>query len=112
MKLQVLSVAWHFMETAFKILLSIFLLTLLGCRRDFSEQPTHNVLLFKDKFGIYTYDPILKQEKEIYKAIANEIFLREPVKVSGDTLQFAVKGELKVSTENNGIEQYTKKSTR
>lgn len=97
------------METSFKILLSIFLFTLSSCVGDFSEPPAHKVLLFKDKFGIYTYDPILKQEKEIYKATTNEIFLREPVKTFGDTLQFAVKGELKVSTQNNGIEQYTKK---
>ena len=97
------------METVFKVLLLAFSVTLFGCGSNFSELPAHKVLLFKDKFGIYSYDPTSKQDKKIYKATANEIFLREPVKVFGDTLVFAVKGELKVSTQNNGVERYTKK---
>jgi hypothetical protein len=97
------------METVFKVLLSTITLTLFGCRNSFSELPAHKILLFKDKFGIYTYDPKTKDGKEVYEAAANEIFLPEPIKVSGDTLVFAVKGELQVSIQNNRIEHYTKK---
>jgi hypothetical protein len=66
-----------------------------------TNRPTQTILLFKDKDGIYEYDPIKKNEKIIYKATDNQVFLDEAYKIINDTLTFGLKGELTYSDSIN-----------
>ena len=67
--------------------------------------------LFKDKDGLYLYEPTIEKEKIIFKATEDQVFLNEPLKTSGDTLTFGVNGELvfvETSPTESGGERYFK----
>ena len=74
-------------------ILTIFIL--YGC----TIKPTQMVLLFKDKDGIYLFDPIKKKEKNVFRANNQQVFLDEPYKLSNDTLTFGIKGNLTFTDE-------------
>jgi len=67
--------------------------TLLSCT-GLTSQPKQSIYLFKDKDGLYLYDPTTDKEKIIYKASDNQVFLDEPFQLSNDTLTFGFSGEL------------------
>jgi hypothetical protein len=70
------------------------LTTLVSCSAGLSHKPKQNIFLFKDKDGLYQYDPTTDKEKVIFKASDKQVFLDEPYQLSGDTLTFGIKGEL------------------
>ena len=94
------------MKTFFNFLVLIAAVMLPGCGE--AQLPKQKIVLFKDKVGISLYDPDSQTKKVIYKT-SDQIFLKEPIALHKDTLVFAVRGELKTSSKNDGVEQYTKK---
>ena len=58
----------------------------LGCTLLTSNMPTQNVLLFKDKDGIYKFDFKTKTESLVLKVSKQGIFLNEPHVFKQDTL--------------------------
>lgn len=82
-----------------KIILTIFILS--SCGYGLMNKPTQTILLFKDKDGIYQFDPITGKEKIIYKATDKQIFLEEPYYRLNDTLTFGIKGDLTYTDTSN-----------
>lgn len=85
--------------------------TLLSCAGGLTSQPKQSIYLFKDKDGLYLYDPTTEKEKIIFKATDKQVFLDEPLKISGDTLTFGIMGELvfaETSPTESGGERYFK----
>jgi len=82
-----------------KIILTTFILS--SCSNGLSNKPTQTILLFKDKDGIYQFDPITEKEKIIYKATDKQIFLEEPYRLLNDTLTFGIKGDLTFTDTTN-----------
>jgi hypothetical protein len=90
------------------ILFSI-VVTVLSCATGQTSQPNQSILFFKDKDGLYLYDPTTQKEQMIFKASDKQIFLDEPYHLSGDTLTFGIKGELvfvETSHNESGGERY------
>lgn len=82
---------------------------LLSCAVGLTSQPKQSIYLFKDKDGLYLYDPTTEKEKIIFKATDKQVFLDEPLKISGDTLTFGIMGELvfaETSSTESGGERY------
>ena len=79
------------------------ILTILAFKGCLPRQtPNQSILLFKDKDGIYQYDPTKGKEKIIFKSTNTQIFLDEPFRLIGDTLTFGVEGKFSYSdTANN-----------
>jgi hypothetical protein len=69
-------------------------LILLGCSMRETNKPNQSIFLFKDKDGLYQYDPATDKEKNIFKASDKQIFIDEPCQLSNGTLTFGLKGEL------------------
>lgn len=85
--------------------------TLLSCTAGLTSQPKQSIYLSKDKDGLYLYDPTTEKEKNIFKATDKQVFLDEPLKISGDTLTFGIMGELvfaETSPTESGGERYFK----
>jgi hypothetical protein len=83
--------------------------TLLSCAIGQTSQPKQSIFLFKDKDGLYLYDPTTQKEKVIFKASDKQIFLDEPYHLSNDTLTFGLKGGLvfvETSPNESGGERY------
>ncbi len=92
-------------------ILFIIVSTLISCAERLTSHPNQSIYLFKDKDGLYLYDPTTGKEKFIFKATDKQVFLDEPLKISGDTLTFGVKGELvfaETSPTESGGERYFK----
>jgi hypothetical protein len=81
-------------QTTKLTLLIITVAILLSCAAGLTLQPKQSIYLFKDKDGLYSYDPTTDKEKIIFKATDKQVFLDEPLKISGDTLTFGIMGEL------------------
>jgi hypothetical protein len=99
------------MQTIKLTLLFLIVATLISCAARPTSPPKQSIFLFKDKDGLYLYDPTSDKEEIIYRATDNQIFLDEPIKISGDTLTFGVKGELvfaETSSTESGGETYFK----
>ena len=75
-----------------KIILTIFIVS--SCSGGLTNKPTEKIILFKDKDGIYEFDPTTEKEKTIFKASDKQLFLEEPYKLINDTLTFGLKGDL------------------
>jgi hypothetical protein len=91
------------------ILLFSLVSTLLSCSTDTTVIHCQSIYLFKDKDGLYLYDPQTDKEKIIFKATDNQVFLDEPIKIVGDTITFGIKGDLvfaKTSETESGGERY------
>lgn len=86
------------------------MITLVSCSTGLPHKPKQNILLFKDKDGLYQYDPTTEKEKLIFKASDNQVFLDEPYQLSGDTLTFGFSGEMTFTdtTEYSAGEKYFK----
>jgi hypothetical protein len=91
-------------------ILILTLLTLVSCSSRHALTIKQRVLLFKDKDGLYQYDPVTAKEKLIFKASDNQVFLDEPYQLSGDTLTFGFNGKLTFpdSTNYSAGEKYFK----
>jgi hypothetical protein len=93
------------------ILAWTFLTLLSSCTNELPFKPKQSIFLFKDKDGVYLYDPTTEKEKNIFKATDKQIFLVEPYQFSNDTLTFSFCGEL-INLNNNidksGDETYYK----
>ena len=90
-----------------KIILTTFILC--SCSNGLIVKPTQTILLFKDKDGIYQFNPITGKEKTIYKATDKQIFLEEPYLRVNDTLTFGIKGDLSFTDTTNystGVRYY------
>ena len=95
-------------KTKLTILLLI-VATLKSCVAGPTSRPKQSIYLFKDKDGLYLYDPVFDKEKLIFKAMEYQVFLDEPLKTSGDTLTFGINGELvfaEISPTESGGERY------
>ena len=90
------------------ILLTV--LALNSCSSGLTSKPIQLILLFKDKDGIYQFDPTTEKEKVIYKATEKQVFLDEPYKLINDTLTFGLDGELTYTdtTDHSVGEKYFK----
>ncbi|MFA7275141.1 MAG: hypothetical protein WC044_14820 [Crocinitomicaceae bacterium] len=74
-----------------------------------NDKLNQSIYLFKDKNGIYLYNPETKKEELIFKASNTQVFLDEPYSLFNDTLTFGIKGErefLQTSTTESGGERY------
>lgn len=99
------------MQTTKLTLFYLITATLISCALKPSSRPKQSVYLLKDKDGLYLYDSTSDKERLIFKATDNQIFLDEPIKISGDTLTFGIKGELvfaETSPTESGGERYFK----
>ncbi|MDD4150517.1 MAG: hypothetical protein PHE33_10855 [Bacteroidales bacterium] len=97
------------MKTIKLNILILIVTTLISCSAGLTSKPKQSIYLFKDKDGLYLYNPTASKEKIIFKATDKQVFLDEPLKVSGDTLTFGFKGELvfgKTSPTESGGERY------
>lgn len=85
--------------------------TLISCTNGLTSRPNQAIYLFKDKDGLYLYEPTTDREEIIYKASDNQVFLDEPYQLLGDTLTFGFKGELifaETSLNESARERYYK----
>lgn len=84
-------------------------MAMMSCAAGLTSKPKQSVYLFKDKDGLYLFDPATEKEKIIFKATEKQVFLDEPLKINGDTLTFGIKGELVFSEKSpteSEIERY------
>jgi hypothetical protein len=80
---------------------------LISCRH--KKILSQNIIIFKDKIGIYEYDSKQKKESLIFKANDKQIFLNEGCLFHNDTMTFAIKGDFKIShNQGERITQYFK----
>ena len=97
------------MQTRKLTILILTVATLISCVAELTSKPKQPIYLFKDKDGLYSYDPKTDKETIIFKASHKQVFLDEPLKISGDTLTFGIKGELvfaETSPSESGGERY------
>lgn len=97
------------MQTRKLTILILTVATLINCGARLTSQPKQSIYLFKDKDGLYSYDPKTNKETIIFKASDKQVFLDEPLKISGDTLTFGIKGDLvfsETSPSESGGERY------
>jgi len=97
------------MQTTKLAILFLIVATLISCAAGPTSRPKQSIYLFKDKDGLYLYDPTSDKGKIIFKATDMQVFLDEPLKISGDTLTFGIKGELvfaETSPTESGGERY------
>ena len=90
-------------------ILILTIATLISCAAGLNSQPKQLIYLFKDKVGLYSYDSTTDKETTIFKATDKQVFLDEPLRISGDTLTFGIKGELvftETSPTESGGERY------
>lgn len=85
-------------------LLLVFVPTLFGCKQKQKNILTQSIFIFKDKDGLYEYDPILKKEKLIFEALKEQFFLDKPCEFCNDTILIPIKGNYKKNDEKD----YTK----
>jgi len=98
-------------QTTKLTILILTVATLLSCSNGLTSRPKQSIYLFKDKDGLYVYNPTTYKETIIYKASDNQVFLDEPYRLSNDTLTFGFKGELvfaETSPSESGGERYSK----
>lgn len=97
------------MQTTKLTILLLIVATLKSCAVGPTSRPKQSIYLFKDKDGLYLYDSESDKEKFTFKATDYQVFLDEPLKTSGDTLTFGIKGELvfaETSPTESGGERY------
>lgn len=97
------------MQTRKLTILILTVATLISCAAGLTLQPKQSIYLFKDKDGLYSYDPKTDKETIIFKASDKQVFLEVPLIASGDTLTFGIKGELvfaETSPSESGGERY------
>ncbi len=101
----------HF-ERSMQAKLTILLLTVvifISCAVRLINQPKQPIYLFKDKDGLYIYNLTTGKEEIVFKVTNKQVFLDEPLKISGDTLTFGIKGDLvfaEISPTESGGERY------
>ncbi len=91
-----LNVISHFkkqMRTRTSLIFLTISVLLMSCGNRTSSKPEQSILLFKDKDGLYLYDPNAKKEKIVFKLEKDQIFLEEPCNFQHDTLIVGLKGE-------------------
>lgn len=69
-------------------------LTISSCSTVLTNIPQQEIFLFKDKDGIYLFNPATKKETIVFKVTNEQIFLDEPYQLENDTLIVGIKGEL------------------
>jgi hypothetical protein len=92
-----------------QIILILAVIVLLSCTRVMTSQTKQKIYLFKDKDGLYLYDPTTKKEKIIFKITDKQVFMEEPLKINDDTLTVGIEGELvfaQTSPTESGGERY------
>src|SRR6185437_7660258 len=92
-----------------KINLIITLLAVILLNSITSLAQNQDVLLFKDKDGLYLYTSSAAKEKLLFKANDKQIFLDEPYKLVNDVLTFGFAGTITHTISGyNSIEKYHK----
>jgi len=74
-------------------ILFLIIVTQLGCTNK-QDQLKQSIFLFKDKDGLYLYNPSTEKEKLIFKATDEQVFLDEPFQLSNDIITFGFGGKL------------------
>lgn len=84
--------------------------TIFSCSNRLTQKLNQSIFLFKDKDGLYQYEPTTGREIIIFKATDKQVFLDEPFQLSNDTLTFGFKGELThvYTSEYTSTEKYYK----
>src|SRR6185312_792029 len=91
-------------------LIALFLiLSLLNSINSLAQNPAQDILLFKDKDGLYVYNSSTATKKLLFKANEKQVFLDEPYKLSNDIVTFGFTGIVTHTISGyNSIEKYYK----
>jgi hypothetical protein len=97
-------------QTTKLTILILTVATILSCSNRVTPKLNQSIFLFKDKDGLYQYEPTTEKEIIIFKASDKQVFLDEPYQLSNDTLTFGFKGELTFvyTSEYTKTEKYYK----
>lgn len=83
------------------IILILLFGSLLTCTKRQPTILTQSIFLFKDKDGLYLFDPVAQTEKLVYKTNNNQVFLDQPYELSNNILTFGFRGEKTLKEKGN-----------